>query len=165
MVMSWELAQINIGRLLAPTDAPATAGFMNALEPINALADAAPGFLWRLQTEDGDATAIRPYPDDLMIVNMSTWASLEALADFVYGEEHRAIMVQRRQWFEKFESVYLALWWVPAGHVPSIDEAKERLALLEANGPTPEAFTFRRPFPAPDEIVGVEADDDWRCSV
>ena len=165
MVMSWELAQINIGRLLAPTDAPATAGFMNALEPINALADAAPGFRWRLQTEDGDATAIRPYPDDLMIVNMSTWTSLEALADFVCGEEHRAIMVQRRQWFEKFESVYLALWWVRAGHVPSIDEAKERLALLEANGSTPEAFTFRRPFPAPDEIVEVEADDDWRCSV
>ena len=100
-----------------------------------------------------------------MIVNMSTWASLEALADFVYGEEHRAIMVQRRQWFEKFESVYLALWSMHPGHVPSIDEAKERLALLEANGPTPEAFTFRRPFPAPDEIVGVEADDDWRCSV
>jgi hypothetical protein len=163
--MSWELAQINIGRLLAPTEAPETAGFLNALEPINALADAAPGFVWRLQTEDGDATAIRPYPDDLMIVNMSMWASLEALADFVYGDEHRAIMVQRRQWFEKFESVYLALWWVPAGHRPSIDEAKERLARLEANGPTPEAFTFRRPFPAPDTADPVEVDDDWTCSV
>jgi hypothetical protein len=163
--MSWELAQINIGRLLAPTEAPETAGFLNALEPINALADAAPGFVWRLQTEDGDATAIRPYPDDLMIVNMSMWASLEALADFVYGDEHRAIMVQRRQWFEKFESVYLALWWVPAGHRPSIDEAKERLARLEANGPTPEAFTFRRPFPAPDTADPVDVDDDWTCSV
>jgi hypothetical protein len=163
--MSWDLAQINIGRLLAPTDAPETAGFMEALAPINALADASPGFLWRLQTEDGDATAIRPYPDDLMIVNMSTWASLEALADFVYGAPHRAIMVQRRQWFEKFESVYLALWWVPAGHIPSIDEAKERLALLEADGPTPGAFTFRQPFPPPDAEAGVDVDDDWRCSV
>ena len=163
--MPWELAQINIGRLLAPTDAPATAGFMNALEPINALADAAPGFVWRLQTEDGDATAIRFSPDDLMIVNMSTWASLEALADFVYGDEHRAIMVQRRQWFEKFESVYLALWWVPAGHWPSIDEAKDRLAHLETDGPTAEAFTFRRAFPAPHAVGEVAVDDDWTCSV
>ena len=163
--MPWELAQINIGRLLAPTDAPATAGFMNALEPINALADAAPGFVWRLQTEDGDATAIRLSPDDLMIVNMSTWASLEALADFVYGDEHRAIMVQRRQWFEKFESVYLALWWVPAGHRPSIDEAKDRLAHLETDGPTAEAFTFRRAFPAPHAVGEVAVDDDWTCSV
>lgn len=163
--MSWDLAQINIGRLLAPTDAPETAGFMEALVPINALADASPGFLWRLQTEDGDATAIRPYPDALMIVNMSTWASLEALADFVYGAPHRAIMVQRRQWFEKFESVFLALWWVPAGHIPSIDEAKARLTLLEAEGPTPEAFTFRQPFPAPDAPAAVDVDDDWTCSV
>ena len=100
-----------------------------------------------------------------MIVNMSTWASLEALADYVYGAPHRAIMVQRRQWFEKFESVYLALWWVPAGHIPSIDEAKERLARLEANGPTPEAFTFRKPFPPPDGEAAADVDDDWRCSV
>ena len=162
--MSWDLAQLNIGRLLAPTDHPDSKGFMDALDPINALADAAPGFVWRLQTEDGNATALRPYDDDLMIVNMSTWASLEALADFVYGDEHRAIMVRRRQWFERMD-VYQVLWWVPAGHTPSVDDAKARLALLEANGPTPDAFTFRRSFPAPDATEAAAVDDDWTCSV
>ena len=161
---AYELAQLNIGRLLAPTDHPDTKGFMDALDPINELADAHPGFRWRLQTEDGNATALRPYEDDLMIVNMSTWASLEALADFVYGEEHRAVMVQRRKWFERM-AVYLVLWWVPAGHRPSVDEAKARLARLEADGPTPEAFTFRQPFPAPDAVEAADVDDDWTCSV
>jgi hypothetical protein len=160
----YELAQLNIGRLLAPTDHPDTRGFMDALEPINALADAHPGFRWRLQTEDGDATAIRPYDDDMMIVNMSVWASLEALADFVYGDEHRAVMVQRRKWFERMET-YMVLWWVPVGHIPSIDEAKARLAHLEAHGPTPEAFTFRQPFTAPGAVDGAETDDRWDCTV
>ena len=154
---SWDLAQLNIGRLLAPTDHPDTKGFMDALEPINALADGAPGFRWRLQTEDGDATAIRPYDDDMMIVNLSVWSSLEALADFVYGDEHRAVMVQRRKWFERMDT-YMVLWWVPAGHIPSVDEAKARLAHLEEHGPTPDAFTFRQPF-------GAEADDRWGCTV
>ena len=162
--MSWDLAQLNIGRLLAPTDHPDTKGFMDALDPINELADAAPGFVWRLQTEDGNATALRPYDDDLMIVNMSTWASFEALAEFVYGEEHRAVMVQRRKWFERMD-VYMVLWWVPTGHIPSVDEAKARLARLEQHGPTAEAFTFRHPFPSPDGTVLDDVDDDWTCSV
>jgi hypothetical protein len=163
---TYELAQLNIGRLLAPTDHPDTKGFMDALAPINALADAHPGFRWRLQTEDGDATAIRPYDDDLMIVNMSTWASIEALADFVYGDEHRAIMVQRRKWFERMAEAFMVLWWVPAGHVPTVDEAKTKLAHLQQHGPTPQAFTFRHPFPSPaDAAATAEADDRWTCSV
>ena len=162
---AYELAQLNIGRLLAPTDHPDTKGFMDALDPINELADAHPGFRWRLQTEDGNATALRPYEDDLMIVNMSTWASLEALADFVYGEQHRAIMVQRRKWFERMAEAFTVLWWVPAGHRPPVAEAKERLELLRRTGPTPEAFTFRKPFPAPDADAGtpVDVDDLWGC--
>ncbi len=162
--MSWELAQLNIGRMKAPLDDPQIAGFVEALEPVNALADAAPGFVWRLQTEDGDATAIRPFPDDLMLVNMSTWASLETLADFVYRSDHRDVMVQRRQWFEKLDEVFTVLWWVPAGHRPSIDEAKARLVQLREQGPAAEAFTFRQPFPAPDGDP-VETDDRWNCSV
>jgi Domain of unknown function (DUF3291) len=162
---SWEVAQLNIGRLKAPTDDPLVTGFMEALEPINAIADEAPGFVWRLQTEDGDATAIRPYEDDLMLVNMSTWASVEALGDFVYRTAHRDVMAQRRQWFEKLDEVYTVLWWVPAGHRPSTDEAKERLAHLAEHGPTSEAFTFRQPFPAPDAHDAATVDDDWRCSV
>jgi hypothetical protein len=162
--MRWELAQLNIGRMKAPLDDPQIAGFVAALEPINALADAAPGFLWRLQTEDGDATSIRAFPDDLLLVNMSTWTSVEALADFVYHSDHRAVMAQRRQWFEKLDEAFTVLWWVPAGHRPSLDEAKARLEQLRTDGPTAEAFTFRRPFPAPggDDVA---TDDQWTCSV
>jgi hypothetical protein len=159
--VAWEIAQLNIGRLLAPLDAPEIEGFVEALDPVNELADAAPGFVWRLQTEEGNATALRPYPDDLMIVNLSVWASLEALADFVYRSDHRHVMAQRRQWFEKM-ATYLVLWWVPAGHIPSVEEAKERLALLEAEGPGPGAFTFRQPFPAPDAEASA-VDDRWAC--
>lgn len=161
--MPWELAQVNVARLRAPIDAPEIADFVAALDPVNALADAAPGFVWRLQTEDGDATAIRPFPDDLMIVNLSTWASLEALADFVYRSDHREVMVQRRQWFENLREVFLALWWVPVGHRPTVEEARERLVLLEEHGPTGDAFTFRRPFPAPDASVPVTTDARWAC--
>jgi hypothetical protein len=157
------LAQLNIGRMLAPLDSEQMAGFVNALEPINALADGAPGFVWRLQTEDGDATAIRPYDDDMMIVNMSVWESVEALADFAYRSDHRAVMVQRRQWFERMAEAFVVLWWVPAGHRPSVVEARERLDLLRREGPTPAAFTFRSPFPAPDADAPVDVDDLWGC--
>ena len=161
----WHLAQLNIARLRAPLDSPQLADFVAALDPINALADAAPGFVWRLQTEDGNATAIRPYEDELMLVNMSTWETVEELADFVYRTLHRDVMVRRREWFEKMDELFTVLWWVPAGHVPSVDEAKERLERLRADGPTPEAFTFRHPFPAPDAQAAAEVDDGWTCSV
>ena len=124
-------------------------GFKAALESINALADEAPGFVWRLQTEDGDATAIRPYEDERMMVNMSVWESIEALRAFVYTTGHTSVMRNRNRWFEKLET-YLVLWWVPSGHEPRIQEAKERLEHLERHGPTPYAFTFRASFPAPD---------------
>jgi hypothetical protein len=159
------LAQLNIARMLAPLDAEQMAGFVGALDPINALADAAPGFVWRLQTEDGDATAIRPYGDDMMIVNLTVWESIEALADFAYRSDHRAVMVQRRKWFERMAQAFLVLWWVPAGHRPPVAEAKERLELLRREGPSPEAFTFRKPFPPPDAEVdaSIDVDDLWGC--
>lgn len=159
------LAQLNIARMLAPLDTEQMAGFVHALEPINALADSAPGFVWRLQTEDGDATAIRPYDDDMMIVNLTVWASVEALADFAYRSDHRAVMLQRRQWFERMAAAFMVLWWVPAGHRPPVAEAKERLELLRREGPTPEAFTFRAPFPPPDAGVdaSMDVDDLWGC--
>ena len=144
------LAQINIGRLKAPIDHPSIAGFVARLADINALADRTPGFVWRLQTEDGNATSIRPFDDERIALNMSVWESLEALRAYVYSSEHAAVMRQRRDWFEKFGSVYLALWWIPAGHIPSIDEAKLRLASLETHGPTPFAFDFKTTF-APEE--------------
>jgi hypothetical protein len=164
----YHLAQLNIGRMLAPLDTEQMSGFMNALEPINAIADAAPGFVWRLQTEDGDATAIRPYDDDWLIVNMSVWASLEHLAEFVYRSDHRAVMVQRRKWFERMAEAFMVLWWVPAGHRPSVAEAKSHLEHLRAHGPTAAAFTFRASFPPPagpecDAEVETPDDDRWAC--
>ncbi len=158
------LAQLNIGLPVAPLDGPELAGFMTNLEPVNALADAAPGFVWRLQTEDGDATAIRPYDDDRMIVNMSVWTSVEALAAFVFSGEHRAIMKRRREFFVPMREAFQVLWWVPDGTTPTVTEAQARLTQLREHGPTPHAFTFRTPFPAPDGAA-VEPDDAWFCEV
>ena len=158
----FELAQLNIGLAKGPIDGPVMAGFRAGLEPINALADGAPGFVWRLQTDDGDATAIRPYADERMIVNMSVWESIEALRAFVYASGHTSVMRNRRAWFDKLET-YLVLWWVPAGHAPTIDEAKERLEHLKRRGPTPYAFTFRASFPAPDAEPDAALIDEVGC--
>jgi heme-degrading monooxygenase HmoA len=143
------LAQVNVATLRTPLDGPELAGFVAQLEPINALADHSPGFVWRLQTEDGDATSIRPYDDDRIMVNLSVWESLEALRSFVYASRHLDVMRRRREWFHRMADPYLALWWVPAGTIPTVAEAKERIELLAGNGLSPDAFTFRSPFPAP----------------
>jgi heme-degrading monooxygenase HmoA len=143
----YHVAQCNIARVRAPLDSPLLAEFVAALEPINQLADQAPGFVWRLQTEDGDATAIRPFVDDRIMVNLSVWESIEALSAFTYSTTHRDVMRRRRQWFEKVDDAYLVLWWVPSGTVPTISDAKARLEHLRRHGPSAEAFTFRSPFP------------------
>lgn len=148
---AYHLAQVNIGRFKAAIDSPTMEGFRSQLDPINALADESPGFVWRLQTEDGNATAIRPYEgDDLMAINMSVWESLEALQQFVYKSHHVETLRARQQWFDPIEGPILALWWIPTGHIPTVAEARERLRYLKEHGPTPHAFTFRTPFPAPD---------------
>jgi hypothetical protein len=164
---AFHLAQLNIGYPLGPTDSPVMAEFMARLDPVNAVADATPGFVWRLQTDDGNATAVRAFDDDRLIVNMSLWESLEALRGFVYSNRaHLDVMRRRREWFERME-IYLVLWWVPAGHVPTVREAEERLDRLRALGPTPGAFTFRAHFPPPaaadDDAAEVVADDGWLC--
>jgi hypothetical protein len=143
------LAQVNVATLRFPLDGPELAGFVAQLEPLNALADGHQGFVWRLQTEDGDATAIRPYDDERIMVNLSVWESLAALRDFVYATRHLEVMRHRREWFQRMADPYLALWWVPAGTVPTVAEARDRLELLARRGPTTGAFTFRVPFPAP----------------
>ena len=147
------LAECNIGRLRAPLGSPLLAEFVAALDPINELADRSPGFVWRLQTEAGDATAVRAFDDDMLIVNMSVWESVEALGAFTYRSAHREIMRRRRQWFERLSEPYLVLWWVGTGAIPSVGEAKERLAVLRRCGPSPEAFTFRSPYPPPGTLA------------
>ncbi len=128
-------------------------GFRPQLDPSNALADRTPGFVWRLQTEDGNAMAIRPFDDDRMAINMSVWESPEALQQFVYKSVHVGLLRDRQQWFEKPNGPILVLWWVPAGHIPTIDEAKDRLQRLKDRGPSPGAFTFRTTFPPPDKLA------------
>jgi Domain of unknown function (DUF3291) len=147
----YQIAQVNIGRIKAPLDEPTMLGFVSRLDEINALADRSPGFVWRLQTEAGNATYFRPYPgDDRILLNMSVWETMDALKNYVYRTAHADVLRLRDDWFEKFAGVYLALWWVPAGRRPGIDEAKKRLAHLEQHGPTQFAFTFKAAFP-PDE--------------
>ena len=146
----YELAQINIGIIRGPMDSPIMAEFAANLARINALADTSPGFVWRLQTEAGDATAIRPFENENMLLNMSVWQDLDSLVQFVYRSGHSAIMRRRREWFERMSEAYLALWWVPRGHRPTIAEALARVEALRSRGPHPQAFTFRHTFPPPD---------------
>jgi uncharacterized protein DUF3291 len=155
----FHLAQVNIGRVRAPLDDPIMEGFRTQLDPINALADRTRGFVWRLQTEDGNAMAIRPFDDERMAINLSVWDSLDALQQFVYRSAHIAPLRDRQQWFEPIEGPILALWWVPAGHIPTVAEAIERLDHLKAHGPTAHAFTFRQPFPSPggEAVAGLDA--------
>src|ERR1035438_9493012 len=147
----YHIAQVNIGRVKAPIEDPIMAGFVNRLVEINALADGSPGFVWRLQTSAGDATYLRPYDDDRILVNMSVWESVETLRRYVYQTAHVELLRRRQQWFEQFVGVYTALWWVPAGHIPGVDEAKKRLAHLEQHGPSQFAFTFKTVIPPEEE--------------
>jgi hypothetical protein len=146
----YHLAQVNIGRFIKPPEDPANADFMNALDAVNAIAEASPGFIWRLKGEGNNATDIRPSEaDPRLAINMSVWESVEMLAAFAYRNmDHRGVMRRRREWFEEMK-VYMALWWVPAGHTPTVAEAMDKLALLERLGATPDAFTFKQPFPPP----------------
>lgn len=146
----WQLAQINVGRLVAPQGDPAVQPFFDALDAVNALADASPGFVWRLVGEEGaNATDIQPTADPRMIVNMSVWDDAESLFEFVYRSAHTPVMAQRRQWFERFDGAYMALWWIPAGTVPTVNDGLSRLWHLDRFGATAHAFTFKMRFPPP----------------
>lgn len=142
---------------------------MAALDEVNAAGDDAPGFLWRLQTEDGNATSVRAFGWDVgdshgVVVNLTTWTSVQALAGFVFSGRHLQVMRRRRQWFQRAVEPMTALWWVPAGHRPTTDEAEDRVRHLRQHGPTADAFTFQTPFRAPDQPEAVmRSDDDWLC--
>jgi hypothetical protein len=174
--MDHELAQVNIGRLLAPLDSEQLADFVAALDPVNAAADAAPGFVWRLQTEDGNATSLRAFEADAdgadggILINMSVWESVEALGTYVYSPAHLAVLRRRREWFEKMKDAYTALWWIPRSHLPTIEEAEDRVRHLRQHGPTPRAFTLKVHFPPPADASNASPEplfspDDWACTV
>ena len=152
---SFHLAQINIGRILAPLDGPELKPFVDNLDRINALAEQSPGFVWRLTGEGDNATDIHAFDDPTMLMNMSVWTDLASLGAYVYRSDHIEIMRRRREFFETPTEAIMALWWVPAGTVPTIAEGIARLERLRRNGPTPHAFTFRQPFPPAAESEPV----------
>lgn len=142
----WHLAQVNVGRMHGQRGDTVVDGFYAELDRINAVADASPGFVWRLQGDGNDATDLRPTPDPLFLINLSTWDSAEALFAYVYRTAHVGVMAGRRAWFARMDGAYQALWWVPAGHRPTPDEALAKLWLLDNFGPSPQAFTFKARF-------------------
>ena len=144
---AYHLAQLNIAKMKFVIDAPEMTDFVARLEAVNALADESPGFVWRLQIEDGDATAIDYFGPDYL-VNMSVWADVESLHSYVYRSTHNEVMAQRKLWFDRMLEAYSVLWWIPAGTVPTIAQADERLQCLRHNGPGAEAFTFKQIFAA-----------------
>jgi hypothetical protein len=147
----YHLAQINTATLKAPLDHPCMADFVAQIEEINAIADADPGFVWRLRSEGAnDATSIRAFDDERILITLTVWKSLEALSTYVYKGAHGTIMRDRRRWFESTKQPILALWWIPVGHHPTVEEAKARLSHLRQHGPTPYAFSFGKSFPSPD---------------
>jgi hypothetical protein len=152
-MLGWHLAQINIGRMVAPRGDPAVQGFFDALEAVNALADASSGFVWRLVGEEGaNATDIQPTADPLLLINMSVWQDAESLFGYVYRSSHTPVMARRRDWFERFDGAYTALWWIPAGTIPTVNDGLSRLWHLDRFGPTPHAFTFKLRFPPPGAL-------------
>ncbi|MFB6777719.1 DUF3291 domain-containing protein [Streptomyces sp. NPDC056352] len=149
-----ELAQVNIARLTFPLDSPQLKDFVDALDPVNAVADQAAGFIWRLRGETGNATDVPVFGDSWLIVNMSVWRDTDALTAFMYQGQHRELLARRREWFERVEEAMTALWWVPAGERPTVQDAEERLRILREHGPTDRAFTLRTSFPAPAPSAG-----------
>lgn len=145
----YELAQLNLAILKEPLDSPTLADFVANLDRINALAESSPGFVWRLQTDEGNATALRPLGDQTLI-NISTWRDVDSLSDYVYRSAHAEILARRKEWFNRTRDAYAVLWWVPQGHRPTVDEALDRLELLRERGPSEQAFRFRQAFPPPD---------------
>jgi hypothetical protein len=141
------LAQVNIARARAPLDGPEMAEFVSRIDQVNALSDGSPGFVWRLPSGTGGDSYLRPYDDDRILFNLSVWRTVEDLRAFVYRSVHAEVMRRRQEWFEKFDGAYVALWWIAAWRIPSVDEAKARLAHLDRHGPTPTAFTFKMLFP------------------
>lgn len=147
-LQGYYLAQVNTATLRAPLHDPQMTDFVAQIRAINAVADADPGFVWRLRSEGGeDATSIRAFDDERILITLTVWKSLEALSNYVYRSAHAGVMRDRRRWFEKADQPILALWWIPVGHLPSVEEAKERLEHLRCHGSTPYAFSFSKPFP------------------
>lgn len=154
---SFHLAQVNIARLRAPITDPLLADFVANLDRVNGLAEAAPGFVWRLKGDEGNALAVRAFDDDALIINISVWDGIDSLFEYTYKSDHVGVFRRRTEWFVPLGTSHLALWWIPAGHQPDANEAKESLAHLDAHGPTPRAFTFKQRFTPEDMLAYIQS--------
>ena len=150
---SFHLAQLNVAKMKADIDDPIMKGFVDNLEEVNATADNSPGFVWRLETDEGDATDIRVFEDSMLLVNMSVWESIDDLKKFVYDSFHLEILKRKKEWFDKFDGVFQVMWWLKAGTVPDVDEARARLSYLQEHGVSELAFNFQRSFPAAEKYL------------
>jgi hypothetical protein len=147
----WHFAQYNIARLRQPLDHPDTADFVAGFDEVNALAESSPGFVWRLTDEATGLSSsyVRAYDDPSMIINLTVWETPEQFQEFVYRSTHTSFLRRRREWFEKLDAAYFVCWWIPAGRVPTVEEAVERLERLRREGVSDEVFTLRDLRPAP----------------
>ena len=150
-MQKFHLAQANAARMRAPLEDPIMSGFVERLLPLNEIADGTPGFIWRMQDEAGDATAIRVFDDPLILFNMSVWQSVDALEAYAYRSDHAEALRKRSDWFERPTRSPFVLWWIEAGQIPTVEEAKQRFDLLWDSGPGPRAFTFRQRFEPPEQ--------------
>jgi len=147
------LAQLNIAKAKYSLEAPEIKEFVDNLEPVNKLAESSSGFIWRLQDESGDATSITAFSDPDIIVNMSVWDSIESLKNFMFRTHHRDFLRRKKEWFHQIPDDTYVLWWVPKNHIPSVQEAVEKLEFLRRNGDTPYAFTFKSNFSAQEFLA------------
>ncbi len=148
---AYQLAQLNISQTVAPLESPTLAKFVENLDRINALAEQSPGFIWRLQNDDGNATTLRPFGEDILI-NLSVWNNIQSLKNYVYQSAHVEIMRNRKKWFKSSDLANTVLWWVPQQHIPTLDEAKIKLLKLQSEGSSQQAFTFKSPYSAPPPL-------------
>lgn len=155
MMTKYQVAQLNVGRAVEPMDDAPMADFMARLDEVNALAERSPGFVWRLQGENGNATDLKFDEDPLFIINLTVWQSLDDLYNFTYRSDHKTVFARRFEWFERPIGPNVVLWWQPAGTIPTPADALRRLKLLAVNGPTPEAFSFKQRFAPPNETLPI----------
>ena len=146
--MRFHLAQVNIGKIVAPMNSPQMAGFADNLDKINALAENSEGFIWRLKDDTNNATSIKVFEDDFMLINMSVWENIDYLYRYVYQSAHVEYLKRRKEWFEKISEMHMALWYIPETHIPNSAEAIERLQYLRSNGDSPHAFGFKTRYSA-----------------
>jgi uncharacterized protein DUF3291 len=152
-IKQWQLAQVNVAKAVGSRDSPEMKAFVDMLDEVNAEADAAPGFVWRWEEayeETGDDT----FDGEMVLVNISVWESYESLQDYVYNNLHREVFQRRREWFTFMKENHFAMWWVPVGTIPTVDESLAKLNELRDDGPSPSVFSVRQRFaPTGEEIL------------